>query len=154
MWKRPAPADRPVRRAHTVSDLDHLIVKDMVIPGSEIEETFHTSGGPGGQHANRSETAVRLRFPITESSLPADVKELLVSRLGKMVEVTASDERSQIRNRQLARERLIELLEEGLRRPKKRKKTKPTRGSHRRRLKEKRAHGEKKRLRQPPEIPG
>ena len=136
-----------------MSDLDHLIVRDMVIPGSEIEETFHTSGGPGGQHANRSETAVRLRFPITESSLPADVKELLVSRLGKVVEVTASDERSQLRNRELARERLVERLEEGLRRPKRRKKTKPTRASKRRRLAEKRAHAEKKRLRKPPEIP-
>lgn len=137
-----------------MNDLQHLIVKDMVIPASEIEETFHTSGGPGGQHANRAETAVRLRFRITESSLPADVKELLVSRLGKVVEVTASDERSQLRNRELARQRLAERLERGLRRPKRRKRTKPTRASKRKRLRQKRAHGEKKRLRQPPEIPG
>ncbi len=132
---------------------DHLIVKDMVIPAGEIEETFHTSGGPGGQHANRNETAVRLVFRIGESSLPADVKDRLISRLGDVVEVIASDERSQLRNRELARERLAEKLEVGLRRRKRRKKTKPTRASQRRRLEKKRAHGRKKRLRREPQIP-
>ena len=136
-----------------MSDFDHLIVKDMIIPGGEIEETFRTSGGPGGQHANRNETAVRLRFRVDESSLPADVKERLVSRLGNIVEVTASDERSQLRNRELARERLVEKLESGLEREKRRRKTKPTRASKRKRLEKKRAHSEKKRLRREPQIP-
>lgn len=136
-----------------MSDLDHLIVKDMIIPAGEIEETFHTSGGPGGQHANRNETAVRLRFRVDESSLPADVKNRLVNRLGNVVEVTVSDERSQLRNRELARERLVEKLESGLKREKRRRKTKPTRASQRRRLEKKRAHSKKKRLRREPEIP-
>lgn len=131
---------------------DHLIVKDMIIPAGEIEESFHTPGGPGGQHANRNETAVRLRFRIRDSSLPADIKDRLISRLGEVVEVTASDERSQLRNRDLARERLVKKLEEGLRRRKTRKRTKPTRSSQRRRLEEKRARGRKKRLRREPEI--
>lgn len=136
-----------------MSDRDHLIVNDMVIPADEIEETFHTSGGPGGQHANRSETAVRLRFRVRESSLPADVKDRLAARLGEVVEVTASDERSQLRNRQIARERLAAKLEIGSRPAKRRRKTKPTRASHMRRLRQKRAHGEKKRLRREPEAP-
>lgn len=130
--------------------MDDLILRDMVIPGSEIEETFHTSGGPGGQHANRSETAVRLRFPIRESSLPADIKDRLASRLGDVVVVTASDERSQLRNREIARQRLVEQLEKGLARKKRRKKTRRTRASDRRRLQNKKARAEKKRLRRPP----
>lgn len=131
---------------------DDLVVKDMVIPASEIEETFHTSGGPGGQHANRNETAVRLRFPIRASSLPADVKDRLISRLGEVVVVTASDERSQLRNRQIARQRLVEQLEKGLARPKRRKKTRRTRASDKRRLERKKARGKKKRLRRPPRL--
>ena len=136
-----------------MSDFDHLIVSDMIIPGGEIEETFHTSGGPGGQHANRNETAVRLRFRVDESSLPADVKHRLASRLGKVVEVTVSDERSQLRNRELARERLAAKLESGLKREKRRRKTKPTRASQRRRLEKKRAHRKNTRLRREPQIP-
>lgn len=135
-----------------MSNFDHLIVRDMVIPGDEIEETFHTSGGPGGQHANRTQTAVRLRFRVRESSLPADVKDRLAARLGDVVEASASDERSQTRNRELARRRLVEKLEAGMKREKKRKKTKPTRASRVRRLEEKRAHGKKKRLRREPEA--
>lgn len=130
--------------------IDDLIVKDMVIPAAEIEETFHTSGGPGGQHANRSETAVRLRFAIRESSLPADVKDRLISKLGDVVEVTATDERSQLRNREIARKRLVEQLEKGLQRQKRRRKTRRTRASDEKRLKKKKAKGRKKRLRRPP----
>ncbi len=130
--------------------MDDLIVKKMVIPGREIEETFQTSGGPGGQHANRSETAVRLRFPIMESSLPADVKQRLVAKLGNVVEVTAADERSQLRNREIARRRLAARLEEGLTRKKRRRRTSRTRSSNERRLKQKKARGEMKRLRRPP----
>lgn len=132
---------------------DHLIVKDMVIPADEVEETFHTSGGPGGQHANRTETAVRLRFRVRDSSLPADIKDRLVARLGEVVEVSAGDERSQARNRELARERLVEKLEAGMRSEKSRRRTKPTRASQTRRLEKKRSHGKKKRLRREPEIP-
>lgn len=133
-----------------MTDFEHLIVKDMVIPASEIEETFHTSGGPGGQHANRSETAVRLRFVIRDSSLPPDVKETLSARLGEVVEVTASDERSQLRNRQIARDRLTQRLEKALERKKRRRRTRRTQASNERRLRNKRTRGDKKRLRRPP----
>lgn len=128
-----------------------LFVGGTRIPEHEIEETFHTSGGPGGQHANRSETAVRLRFRVGHSSLPREVKDRLISRLGEVVEVTASDERSQLRNREIARERLVNRLEEGLKRPRKRKKTRRTRASNERRLRKKKARSRKKKLRKPPE---
>ncbi|HIE22594.1 MAG TPA: aminoacyl-tRNA hydrolase, partial [Acidimicrobiia bacterium] len=69
--------------------MDDLVVGSLVIPAAEIEERFETSGGPGGQHANRSATAVRVRLRIKESSLPDRVKERLASRLGEVVEATA-----------------------------------------------------------------
>lgn len=131
---------------------EDLRIGDLAIPVEEVEETFHTSGGPGGQHANRNETAVRLKFRIAESSLPADIKSRLVSKLGDVVEVTASDERSQMRNRVLARERLVSKLEAALRQPRARRKTKRTRASNERRLSRKKARAEKKRLRRRPDT--
>lgn len=130
---------------------EDLVVKGLVIPGSELEETFHTSGGPGGQHANRSETAVRLRFDVIGSSLPTDAKDRLIAKLGEVVEVTASDERSQLRNRMLARERMVSRLETALRQTRPRRKTARTRASNERRLSRKRARSEKKRLRRRPD---
>lgn len=130
--------------------MEDLHFGHFTIPASELVETFDTPGGPGGQHANRNETAVRLRFHVRESSLPDDVQQRLVSRLGELVEVHASESRSQFRNRALARQQLIEKLEEGLRPKPKRRKTKPTRASKRRRVAEKRARGRIKKLRQKP----
>lgn len=132
--------------------MDDLDVGRYTIPGSELEESFETSGGPGGQHANRNETAVRLRFDIAGSSLPDEVRAKLRSRIGDTAEVTAADSRSQFRNRALARKRLQEKLRQALVDPSKRKKTRPTRASKRRRLENKRARGRKKKLRRPPEI--
>lgn len=131
---------------------DGIHVKGMHIPDHEIEESFHTSGGPGGQHANRSETAVRLRFRPGHSSLPQHVKDRLIEKLGDVVEVSVADERSQLRNRETARERLAEQLEKALKRPRKRKKTRRTRASNERRLNKKKARSRKKKLRKPPEI--
>ena len=127
-------------------------MKGHVIPAAELEESFDTSGGPGGQHANRSETAVRLRFDVVASSLPESVKQTLLERVGTTVEVQAADSRSQFRNRALARQRMQEKLREAMIDPPSRKKTKPTRASKRRRLRDKRAHGRKKKLRQPPDF--
>ena len=127
-----------------------ITVGSWLIPESEIEERFETSGGPGGQHANRSETAVTLRFQIDASSLPDDVRDRLSRRLGRRVEVTASDTRSQWRNREIARDRLTEMLERGLVEPKQRRKTKPTRRARERRLAAKKARSELKRNRRPP----
>ncbi len=132
--------------------MDDLHVGRYTIPAAELVETFETSGGPGGQHANRSSTAVRLRFEIAESSLPDDVRAKLVERIGPTAEVNASESRSQFRNRALARRRLTEKLEQALVDAPKRKKTRPTRASKKRRLEQKRTRGRIKRLRQPPDL--
>jgi ribosome-associated protein len=132
--------------------MDDLAVGRFTIPAAELEENFTTSGGPGGQHANRSSTAVELRFRIAESeAFPEPERTRLVDRLGAVVTVTASESRSQWRNRSLARQRLSARLEEALRPPKRRRPTKPTRSSRRRRLESKRIQSEKKRLRRRPE---
>lgn len=132
--------------------MDDLEIGSFTIPAAELEETFETSGGPGGQHANRSATAVRLRFEVAGSSLPEEVRARISKHLGDTVEVTSAESRSQFRNRAIARRQLKEKLEKALKEEPKRKKTRPTRASKRRRLDDKRARGEKKRLRQPPRL--
>jgi ribosome-associated protein len=138
--------------------VDDLHVTDtLTIPGSELEERFTTSGGPGGQHANRSATRVVLTFDIGRSAaLDATQRRRLLESLGSsapsgVLSVTSEESRSQWRNRHLARRRLAESLREGLRPPRRRIPTKPTRASRRRRLERKRARGETKRLRRRPE---
>lgn len=130
--------------------MDSLQVGDFTIPAEELEEIFSTSGGPGGQHANRNETSVRLKFRVADSSLPDETKVRLIDRLGDPIEVTASDSRSQFRNRALARQRLSEKIETALRDAPKRRSTKPTKASQQRRVDQKRARGETKRQRQSP----
>jgi ribosome-associated protein len=134
--------------------MDDLEVGRHIIPAEELNETFETSGGPGGQHANRSATAVRLRFDIAGSSLPDEIRSKLRSRLGEYVEVFAADSRSQFRNRALARQRMREKIEKALVDPPKRRRTRPTRASQRRRVEGKRTKGRTKRLRQPPDLEG
>ena len=132
--------------------MDDLVVGSLTIPAAELEERFETSGGPGGQHANRNETTVRLRFRVSESSLPAEVREKLASRLGNIVEVSAAESRSQHQNRDLARRRLAERIGEALVDPKPRKKTRPTRASANRRLTEKKERSDVKKQRRRPSI--
>jgi ribosome-associated protein len=130
--------------------VDDLIVGNLTIPAAELDERFETSGGPGGQHANRNETTVRLRFDVGASSIPNEAKSKILSRLGPTIEVTAGDHRSQWRNRALARRRLVEVLQGALAEQTKRRPTKPTRASKNRRLSSKRAQSDKKRDRRPP----
>ena len=129
---------------------DGLPVGEWLIPDSELEEIFSTPGGPGGQHANRNETAVTLRFDVANSSLPEDVKAKLITRLSGVVEANSSDSRSQWRNRAFARQRLSEKLEIALVDPAPRKQTKPPKSADRNRLDAKRWRKETKRRRRPP----
>lgn len=129
-----------------------LHIGRYTIPAEDLEESFDTSGGPGGQHANRSATAVRLRLDIAGSSLPDVVRSKLRDRIGEYAEVVAADSRSQFRNRALARQRLREKIEKALVDPPKRRKTLPTRASQRRRVDEKRSRAKTKRLRKPPDL--
>ncbi|MGH9037644.1 MAG: alternative ribosome rescue aminoacyl-tRNA hydrolase ArfB, partial [Acidimicrobiia bacterium] len=109
------------------------------------------SGGPGGQHANTSNTRAEVRFDVAGSpSLGPRQRARLLERLGPEVRVVASDERSQARNRQLALERLAARLAEGLRIQTPRRPTKPTRSSQRERVDTKRRRGEVKRGRARP----
>jgi ribosome-associated protein len=131
---------------------DAIEFGEWSIPEGEIEERFDTSGGPGGQHANKTETAVTIRFDIAASSLPEATQQRLIRRLGPLVEVTASETRSQWRNREIARERLKQRLEQALVVEKPRKKTKPSKAAKERRMAEKKAHSEKKTSRKRPDL--
>lgn len=134
---------------------DDLKAGRYTIPGSELSWAFGTSGGPGGQHANKASTRAELSWTIEEShALPPDVKrrvsDALASRIASGVLTVASDEsRSQWRNRSIARSRMAELIEEAARPSKTRRPTKPSRSARRRRLDAKRRQSEKKRLRGP-----
>lgn len=134
----------------SLGSVDGIQIGEYSIPSTELEENFETSSGPGGQHANRNETAVRLRFRVRESSLPEEVKQTLIDRLGETIEVRASDSRSQFRNRALARERLEEKLERALRRRTRRRRTRLSQTAKRKRVADKRARGKVKKLRQRP----
>jgi ribosome-associated protein len=122
-----------------------------VIPLEELEWRFSASGGPGGQHANTSNTRAEVRFDVAGSpSLGPRQRARLLERLGPEVRVVASDERSQARNRQLALERLAARLAEGLKVQTPRRPTKPTRASQRERVETKRRRGDVKRGRARP----
>lgn len=120
------------------------------------EEEFSRSGGPGGQHVNKTSSKVTLRIPIAVLPLPPEernrVEEALSGRItteGDLI-IHSSETRSQAGNRQRAYERAASLIASAAAPPKKRKKTKPSRAAKERRLEKKRKRGEKKRLRKPP----
>lgn len=121
------------------------------VPVREIDWRFTTSGGPGGQHANRSQTAVEARIDLrTAEGISRPVRAALMERFGPMLRVSVDATRSQHRNRQLALEEAERLLRRGQRRPKARKATKPSRGAQRRRLEAKKQRSQTKRNRRPP----
>jgi ribosome-associated protein len=119
---------------------------------SEVAFRFSRSSGPGGQHAQKSSTRVEALFDVEESAaLTATEKRRVLERLGPVVRAVAQDERSQLRNRELATDRIVEQLREATRVRRKRRETKPTAASRERRLEGKRRRGATKRLRRPPD---
>lgn len=122
-----------------------------VVPEDEISFRFVSSGGPGGQHANRSNTKVEAVFRLDDSAtMPVPLRTQVQASLGDTVRVTVDDERSQWRNRQLAVERIRDRVSEAGRVRRTRRPTRPTKGSQRRRVEDKRRRGEVKRRRRSP----
>ncbi len=128
-----------------------IVPAHFVIPDSELDWQYTTSGGPGGQHANKSSTRVQLSWDISESVvLTEDRRSRLIARLGSVARVDVAESRSQLRNRDTAAERLTEKIIEALATQKKRRKTRPSRNSQRRRVEGKRRDSQTKKLRQKP----
>jgi ribosome-associated protein len=124
----------------------------LTIPVAEIELRTSRSSGPGGQHAQKTETRVEAVFDVERSQALSDAqKRRLRTRVGPLVRAQAQDERSQWRNRELALERLADAIRSGLRAERKRRQTAPTAASRERRLAEKRRRAELKELRRPPD---
>jgi ribosome-associated protein len=127
---------------------DLRVTRGLRIPLDELEWRFTTSGGPGGQHANRASTRAEVRFDVAAStSLGPRQRARLLERLGPVVRVSVGEERSQARNRVLALERLGTRLAEALRVERPRVPTRPTAASAARRLQAKRRRGARKRER-------
>lgn len=137
--------------------MDLEVSPALTIPAAELGWRFSRSSGPGGQHVNTSDSRVELFWNVAESSvLSDDQRMLLLDRLARrlvagVVTVTASERRSQLRNREIALAKLAELVAAGLApEAARRRATKPTRGSNRRRLAAKGERSETKRQRRRP----
>lgn len=138
-----------------VADEDGVlrVSSTCVIARAELKVRTSRSGGPGGQHANTSDTRVEITFDVAGSaSLGPRQKARLLERLGPEVRVVAGDERSQARNRALAVERLAERLAEALKVDAPRRATRPTKSSARARLDAKSRRSDTKRLRRRPDA--
>ena len=130
------------------------ISRTLSLPETELVERFLRADGPGGQHVNRTESAVELRFDVARSpSLPDALRERLLARRDRrltdegVLVIQARRFRDQARNRDDARERLVEIIRGALTVPKKRVATKPTRASKERRLAGKQQRGKLKQTR-------
>ena len=127
------------------------VTRTVSIPRSEVDLRFSRSSGPGGQHAQKSDTRVEASFDVLASQgLSEAQKRRVLAKAGPVLRAVAQDERSQWRNRELAVERLVEALRAALKVQRKRRATRPTLAAKEKRLEQKRRQGEKKRLRRPP----
>ena len=127
------------------------ITRTCVIAPDELEWRFSSSGGPGGQHANTSNTRVELLFDVESSpSLGPRQRARIIERIGPRVRVVASERRSQLQNRELAIERCRERIAAALHLEPPRVATRPSRAAKRARVEQKRRQGERKRTRRPP----
>jgi ribosome-associated protein len=128
------------------------VTRSVLLPLAEIELRFSRSSGPGGQHANTAETRVEAVLDVQASSALTEAqKRRVVAKAGPALRAVAQDERSQLRNRELAVERLVGLLREALKVERRRVATKPTAVSRERRLESKRRRSHTKKLRRPPD---
>lgn len=130
---------------------DVVVANDLTIPSWELTFSFSPSGGPGGQHANRSATRVTLFFDVAHSpSLDEAQRQLLLKRLASrldqdgILQLSAQDTRSQHRNREIVLERFEKLLRKTLQPRKRRRKTRPSAAANERRLREKKQRSERK----------
>lgn len=125
------------------------VTPELAIPEQELDERFVRASGPGGQNVNKVSTAVELRFDVAASGLADDVKARLLALAGKRASqdgvllIDSREHRTQSQNRAAARARLVEMVRQALRRPRSRKKTRPTRAARERRLE---AKGERARV--------
>ena len=132
------------------------ITSTLSLDERDIEERFVRGSGPGGQNVNKVATAVELRFNIARSSLPDEVKERLSVLAGRRLTsegellIDSREHRTQGQNREAARARLVALLQQAARRPKRRKPTKPGAGSREKRLASKKRRAVVKQLRSRP----
>ena len=124
------------------------MTRSVVLPLSEVRFRTSRSSGPGGQHAQKTETRVEALFDVESSEALTDAqKRRVVAKAGPLLRAIAQDERSQLRNRELALERLVDQLRTALRVERKRVATRPTAAARERRLEQKRRRSETKRLR-------
>jgi len=124
------------------------VTRSVSIPRSEIELRFSRSSGPGGQHAQKSDTRVEATFDVAASQgLSETQKRRVLAKAGPVLRAVAQDERSQWRNRELATERLVASLREALRVPRRRRPTRPSKAAIERRLEQKRRRSQLKRRR-------
>jgi ribosome-associated protein len=135
-----------------MADESIRVTRSVSIPRSEIELRFSRSSGPGGQHAQKSDTRVEAVFDVEASSALTEAqKRRVLAKAGPVLRAVAQDERSQWRNRELALERLADALRAALKVRRKRKPTKPSKTAVERRLETKRRRAATKRLRRPPD---
>jgi ribosome-associated protein len=136
---------------HVLDDGSLFIRARLTIPSDEVLLRVTTSGGPGGQHANRSLTRVIASFHVSDSAVLSDAdRELLIVKIGTVVRASASRYRSQGQNRSAALEQLTTKIADALTRQPPRRATKPTKGSKVRRVDDKKARGRVKEQRRRP----
>jgi len=126
------------------------VTRSVVLPLSEVLFRYSRSSGPGGQHAQKTETRVEAVFDVESSNaLTSAQKRRVVAKAGPVIRAVAQDERSRLRNRELAVERLVDQLRRALRVERTRVPTRPSAAARERRLEQKRRRSRTKRLRRP-----